>query len=246
MSEALAQTTQAVINDAVAQQAQEIAAVLKESNVDLIARMITVIGQERVQGFLSETLEQEQGDGLLRKDGQRRTPGGAFFYRIRGRIPATERRQLWPYMPKQRAAVKAQPATQQPAPVPLTWATVQAIYQKISPSATEAKTMKLTLVGRPTKILKQPECVIISLVGKPPSSLPKGLPAVPDNTNSTWAVFIVNKQWNKIAESMKNAEDQLIVDGYPVIKDGANILLAQSCKSLLMEKTAKASKAGQA
>ncbi len=106
--------------------------------------------------------------------------------------------------------------------------------------------MKLTLVGRPAKILKQPECVIVSLVGKPPSSLPKGLPAVPDNTNSTWAVFIVNKQWNKIAESMKNAEDQLIVEGYPVIKDGVNVLLAQSCKSLLLEKAAKAPKAGQA
>jgi hypothetical protein len=250
MSQDSPETAQAVTNDSPAQLAREIADVLQESNVGLIERMIKVIGLERVQALLSVTLEEEQGAGMLRKDGKRRTPGGAFFYRVRGSIPAPERRKLWPYAKQKKAAApeaaSKQPAPEQPAPAPIPWATVQVIYKKISPIATEAKTMKLTLVGRPAKILKQPECVIISLVGKPPSSLPKGLPTVPDNANSTWAVFIVNKQWNKVAESMKNAEDQLIVEGYPVIKDGSNILLAQSCKSLLLEKAAKAPKAGQA
>ena len=205
----------AVNDDSPAQRAHEIAAALAESNVGLIQRILTVIGLERAQAFLAATLKQEQAGGMLRKDGKRRTPGGAFFYRVRGSIPTPERRKLWSYAKQKKAASSAtvpkQPGPEQPAPEPITWATVQAIYKKISSSATEAKTMKLTLVGRPAKILKQPECVIISLVGKPPGSLPKGLPTVPDNANITW---------------------------------GVNVLLAQSCKSLLTEKAAKLPKPG--
>ena len=76
--------------------ARAIAAALKEPNIALIYRMITVIGPERTQAFLRETLELEAKDGLLRRDGKRRTPGGAFFYHVRGKLPAAERKRLWP------------------------------------------------------------------------------------------------------------------------------------------------------
>jgi hypothetical protein len=81
--------------------------------------------------------------------------------------------------------------------------------------------------------------------GKEPPSLPKGLPVPPPNSAVTWAVFIATKQWNTVQESItKNADDQLIVEGYPLIdpKSGANVVLVTSCKSVLQDRAAREAK----
>lgn len=101
--------------------------------------------------------------------------------------------------------------------------------------------MKLTLVGRPKKVAKAGEgAVVVSLQGKPPGSLPKGLP-VPPEAGITWAIFIVNKQWGKVKDSITaNANDSLIVEGYPLVdKNGVGIVLATNVKSKLMEIAAR-------
>ncbi len=46
-------------------------------------------------------------------------------------------------------------------------------------------------------------------------TLPKGLPPLP-NTPTTYMIFIQQKQWNKVRDAMQNADDALIVEGYPV------------------------------
>jgi hypothetical protein len=82
--------------------------------------------------------------------------------------------------------------------------------------------------------------------GKEPGSLPKGLPTPPEGSAITWAVFIVNKQWAKVSESVQNnADDQLIVEGYPVVdtKRGVGVVLASSCKSVLMDRAEREAKA---
>ena len=88
--------------------------------------------------------------------------------------------------------------------------------------------MKITLIGRPLKIIQQAECVILSMKGKEPGSFPKGLPTPPAASAITWAVFIANKQWAKVAASLANQpEDNLIVEGYPLLKDGVAVVLVQ-------------------
>jgi len=82
--------------------------------------------------------------------------------------------------------------------------------------------------------------VILSMKGKEPGSLPKGLPTPPADSAITWAVFIANKQWAKVATSIETQqEDKLIVEGYPLLKDGIAVVLAQSCKSVFLEKASK-------
>jgi len=83
--------------------------------------------------------------------------------------------------------------------------------------------------------------------GKAPPSLPKGLPTPPVNSAVIWVVFIVNKQWNAVKDSINsNPEDNLIVEGYPIIdpKNGANVVLVTSCKSVMQERAARAAKPG--
>src|SRR4029079_17070701 len=118
------------------------------------------------------------------------------------------------------------PKERKPAPVPTqavvappvlapTWDEVKQLVKAAMQQIGEAKTVKITLIGRPSKVVQQPSCVVVAMKGKAPPSLPKGLPAPPTNSAITWAVFIANKQWNGVKDSIiGNPEDNLIVEGY--------------------------------
>ena len=227
---------------------KQIADALTESNLALICKIITVIGAERTQAFLAQTQESMTQGGLLRKDGQPRTAGGVFFYLVRGAISKEERKQLFPYQKKKQSPkATGQPQTlQAKSQAPgLTWQEAIPFIAQVFQSIGEAKNVKITLIGRPGNVVQQPTCVLVSMKGKEPGSLPKGLPAPPEGSAITWAVFIATKQWAKVSESVqKNADDQLIVEGYPVVdtKRGVGVVLASSCKSALMERAEREAK----
>jgi len=215
----------------------QIAEALGEPNVVLIRQIITVIGAARAQEVLGKTLELEAQGGILTREGdRRRTPGGVFFHLVRQTIAGSEKRKIWPF-------IKPSTPSAAPKPIELTWAQALELVKQVKEQPGEAKTVKVTLIGRPLKIIKQAECVILSMKGKEPGSLPKGLPTPPADSAITWAVFIANKQWAKVATSIETQqEDKLIVEGYPLLKDGIAVVLAQSCKSVFLEKAAKAQK----
>lgn len=210
---------------------QEIAAALAESNTELIGKIVEVIGDERAQEFLQRALAVEEQGGLMTTDqSRRRTPGGVFFHMVRGGLPTPERRQIWP-----RELFRNRP----PRPVvQLSWDEAKLLIAQVIKEVGEAKTVKVTLIGRPLKVVAQKECVVVSLKGGAPPSLPKGLPAVPEGSAITWAVFIVNKQWNKIKETIsRNQDDKLIIEGYPIVgKNGVAAVMATNCKSVLTER----------
>jgi phosphorylated adapter RNA export protein len=84
---------------------KHIAETLQEGNVLLIKQVVEVIGPERTQEFLQKTLEIEAAGGLMTTDSKRRrTPGGVFFYTVRGGIPKEEQRRIWPHARKKRPA----------------------------------------------------------------------------------------------------------------------------------------------
>ncbi len=227
--------------------ARKIADALSEPNIALIEQIITVIGPARTNAVFLSALEVEAGGGLMTSGGdRRRTQGGVFFHLIRKAIAGKEKRQIWPPADKKPGAPQGTGdgvTNPGPKPAPILWAQVVELAKQVKEQPGEARTVKITLIGRPLKIVKQPECVILSMKGREPSALPKGLPSVPAGSAITWAVFIANKQWAKVAASISNQpEDNLIVEGYPLLKDGVAVVLAQSCKSVLLEKAAKAQK----
>jgi hypothetical protein len=129
----------------------------------------------------------------------------------------------------------------------MTWDEAKTLIVQVIKTPGEARTVKLTLIGRPQKIIAQQACVVVSLKGKEPPSLPKGLPPVPEGSTITWAVFIVNKQWNKVKASIEqNQDDQLIIEGYPLVgKNGVAAVMATNCKSVLMERAQREAKEAQ-
>lgn len=223
---------------------KQIAETLNEPNLALLREVLTVIGPERAQEFFQKTLEIEAQGGLMLKNGsRRRTPGGVFFYTVRHAIPKSEERLIWPPANKAKDGVASEP----PAP-PIqapSWEEAKQFVIAAIKSIGEAKTVKITLVGRPSRVVQQQSCVVIALKGKEPPSLPKGLPTPPANSAITWAVFIANKQWSKVKDSIQgNGSDQLIIEGYPLVdpKSSASVVLATSVKSVAQERAQREEK----
>lgn len=91
-------------------------------------------------------------------------------------------------------------------------------------------TVKLTLIGRPGRVIQAGDCVITTLQssGKLPT-LPKGLPA-PPTVPTTFIVYIAAKQWRKVEAALTDPDDALIIEGVPVYDERLPglVLLAQS------------------
>lgn len=70
------------------------------------------------------------------------------------------------------------------------------------------------------------------------STPPTLLSRVPPPPFRLSAVFIVNKQWKKFKAIIEaNENDALIIEGYPIVgKNGVAAVMANNCKSVLMER----------
>jgi hypothetical protein len=153
-----------------------LAEVLQEPKRTLLTKVLRTLGMDRTTAILAETLQCEANGGMLTQDGtRRRTPGGVFFQLVKQQATQQERRRLFP-----RPA--PQPGQRQPQrqPTALAWDEVQTILETlVTEPPGEARTMKLTLIGRPGKVETRGQAVVFRMQGKPPGSLPRGLPPVP-------------------------------------------------------------------
>jgi hypothetical protein len=213
-----------------------LAAVLQEPNRPLLTQVLRTLGQDRTQAVLTATLEQEAAGGMLTHDGtRRRTPGGTFFQLVRQQTSPHERRWLFP-----RTASQTRQGPPQVAAV-LTWEEASTLIQTLATEPPgEARTMKLTLIGRPGKVETRGQAVVFRMQGKPPGALPRGLPPVPAQPPMMWNVMVALRQWNRVKDSLAaNQDDQLIIEGYPLMQGSQHVLLAQSCVSMLQQRAQK-------
>jgi hypothetical protein len=220
--------------------AETLADVLQEPNLPLLRQVLYRLGHDRAAALLADTLQCEAHGGLLTTEvTRRRTPGGTFFHLVRQQLTPQERRQLFPWTPAPRTG-RPQQATPRTPPVP-TWEDILALIDALTTTpAGEARTMTVTLIGRPSRVESRPSCVVFRLQGKPPGSLPKGLPPVPAQPPLTWTVMVAVRQWNRVKDSLAtHQEDQLIIEGYPLLQGTQHVLLAQSGVSMLQQRAQK-------
>src|SRR5512142_2087913 len=136
-----------------------------------VARVVKQLGPEQALAFLHEALAIEESGGLMLPDGsRRRTPGGVFFYLVRTKGPPAVQ-GLWGRKPKHpkpegHQVVSPQLATPaaEPPPLPplraMTWEDRLAVLQEIGAEKGSASTMKITLIGRPGKLVEKGSCVV--------------------------------------------------------------------------------------
>jgi len=179
--------------------------------VEQIERIVQHLGADAALAFLQETLQVEAQGGMWLPDGsRRRTPGGVFFYLVKGRIPHQTRGLIWPHLKKQ------QPRKEKPKIEPLPWEECLKLVPEALQQPGEATTVKITLIGRPGRVVEQGNVVLTTMHSRTKApTLPKGLPQPPD-APTTYVVYVAGKQWRKVANSIQDPQDKLILEGYPV------------------------------
>ena len=185
----------------------EISEKMSEDNLDQLTTAVNVIGLERAKTCLRKAVEIEENGGMMIISGKRRrTAGGVFFYMVRTDASKDEQKIIFPNLFQEKAN-------------PPSWKECNIYIAKLlsQPQKGTVTKVKLTLIGRPKQVAKAKTCMVAVMEGRPiPASMPKGLPTPPKSASS-FAVFIATKQWNRVAESLKeNKEDELIVEGYPI------------------------------
>jgi len=207
--------------------AGEIAAQFGETEVEpkrLIGRALRNLGEERVRAFVVQALEVEATGGLMLPDGsRRRTPGGVFFHLMRSGIDKKASRKIfWSHTTPQsqgtqRTTLGAGPATDAGA-TPFDWTTFGAAAAEAMSSAGEATTVKLTVIGRPGKIVGRGDVALVALRSEKVPSLPKGVP-VPSSPTVDYMMLVGMKQWRKVAEALAaDPTDKLLIEGYPSVQ----------------------------
>jgi hypothetical protein len=213
---------------------QKIADTLGETNpvpLKQIRRIVEILGESRAQTLLDEALDIEAAGGMLTADGKRRrTPGGVFFKLAKDKATPEERRTIFP-PPKRKKKAKPKP----PEPGELARLANEALKGE-----GEVTTVKLTIIGRPGRIIEKESVMITSMQSSKPPTLPKGLPRPPGDP-TVYVVYIALKQWRKVQVSIQNdPNDKLIVEGYPVFdkrigQGGVMTVYAQSVTTVEMQ-----------
>ncbi len=235
---------------------------LKEPNIWLMRSVAAMLGMEAVEAVYQRTLEIEAAGGMMTKEGdRRRTSGGVFFLLAREQMTARQRRKVFglppnPLNTKRQPKASATPTTTEqpkpaaaPKPPPLTLEQTIALLKatlSIDPQKRGVAVMKTTIIGRPKQIKKLDACTLLVLGQKAPPVMPKGLPPMPDTSKATIAVFVANKQWEKVEAALKaDPQDEAIIEGYPV-NDPKNQLTgvwAQSCTSKNLQRAKREAQA---
>jgi hypothetical protein len=193
--------------------ARQIAAALGETlavPVDQIRRIVEVLGADQAWALLKKTEVVQTEGGLNVKDGSRaRSKGGVFFQLARQTLDPAGRRYVWP----SRRPSNATKAGGQG----LVWSERLAIITQLRRAPGEVRTAKLTLIGRPGRVVVKDEVVLISLpsLGKQPT-LPRELPQPPTVSTSA-IVYVALKQWRPVEAALTDPKDRLIVEGFPAL-----------------------------
>ena len=178
-----------------------------------IRRIVERLGADSALTFLREALKMEAQGGMLLPDrSRRRTPGGVFFHLVRSRTSKKDRAFIWPPVPPSPRPSRAK----EPVAPPLAWEDRLAVLEEVLKQKGIATTVKITLVGRPGKVVEKGDSVIIGMQSTKVPALPKGLPT-PPSTPTDYVVFIARKQWAKVGDAIQNPDDALIIEGFPVI-----------------------------
>jgi hypothetical protein len=135
--------------------------------------VVQVLGIERAQAIYEQAMEVEAAGGMMLPDGsRRRTPGGVFFKLVRDSASEAEREKIFPLQPWTKK--RKQPQQSTPAAAPSAPSATVLITE--IPNATgEARTVKITLVGRPGRIIAKQGYIITSMEHSKVPSLPKGI-----------------------------------------------------------------------
>ncbi len=179
----------------------------------LVREVVERCGVPFARDVLNDTEEVMRMGGMLTAEADRlRTKGGVFFYLARGRMSDEVRHVIFP--PRTVRTRRKPESNARPSEPDFNWAARIAIVRSLLKEQGEARTVKITLIGRPGKVETRKETVILTMshsAGTP--TFPRGVP-LPPSTPTLYTVYVAAKQWKRVEEALKeSSEDVLILEG---------------------------------
>jgi len=200
--------------------AGEIAAQLGETEeepIRQIRRAVRLLGEHRVRTVVARARDVEAAGGMMRADGsQKRSLGGVFFILMRDDVGRKDFYRIFKGDHHQRTGGTGAAPHTTPTPFDGTTFGTAAIEAMNEPG--EATTVKLTVIGRPGKIVERGDVVLVGMRSEKVPSLPKGVPA-PPSPQTDYLVLVGMKQWRKVAEALAaDSADKVLIEGYPIVQ----------------------------
>ena len=222
-----------------------IAQALSETEPEPIAQIERIIercGLDQAQAWLQQTQEIEANGGeMLPDNSRRRTLGGVYFKPVRKTVSFKDKVYIFPqYRKRAQPAPWAAAAT--PPPPPVSWDAREPFVK--AATGGKASTVLITIIGRPGKAVERPGFALLLLKRSgalPP--LPKGVPTPPQG-DTDYIVYVGEKQWRKVKESLKQPEDVLICEGTPILDPKFNgiTVFATNVTTKLLQQAMRAAK----
>ena len=131
------------------------------------------------------------------------------------------------------------------APPSIRWAHREARIASLQATHGTVSSVKVTLIGRPTRVSEQSQFTLLTLSDPGPlSSLPKGIPVPVKVPPTTYSVFIGKRQWKQVAESLKQPKDVLIVEGTQMLNAAGKtiVVFATSTTTKLLRRANRMAK----
>ena len=211
---------------------------LDRSALTTIHQALQTIGTDELQALAQQARADAKEGGIVGLDGTHLLkPGEIFVYSCYGAIPTALRTTLTPpagYRVAPRPAVP-KPITAKPALAPKAAPQPGTAAPMTTP---KGATVKATVVGRPQKIERHQDHVVLTLTTGTVPALPKGLPTPPGPWTAT--VYVALKQWAKVEPQLAaHADDIAIIEGVTTF-DGRQVLIfASNCTTKLLQQAKK-------
>jgi len=189
----------------------------EEEPIRQINRAVRILGEHRVRTVVARALDIEAAGRMMRADGsQKRSLGGVFFILMRDDVGRKDFYRIFKGGQQQRT--NGPGAAARTTTVPFDWATFGANAAEAMSEAGEATTVKLTVIGRPGKVVERGDVALVAMRSEKAPSLPKGVPA-PPSPQTDYMVLVGMKQWRKVAEALAaDPADKLLIEGYPTVQ----------------------------
>lgn len=174
-----------------------------------IFRTLLYCGIEFGLDMLDKAIAVQADGGLMVQDGSRpRTFGGTYFVIARDEMTFEQRGWVYHFPNHARKEKEKQSVINLEL-----WNNRLPLLEGLQEERGVAKTVKVTIIGRPGKIEVRPDVVITTMEYAARNIvLPKGVPPIPE-TPTVYTIYISAKQWRKVEERIADPNDMLIIEG---------------------------------
>jgi hypothetical protein len=201
-----------------------------EGPIHQIELILQHVGKDFLDSLIAETQSIEANGGMMTDDGKRRrTIGGIFFYLAKGKLEGKVRQLIFPGFGQKEKAKS------------IDWQGRTKHLKDIlnAEAAGELKYLVVTIQGRPNQVVVSEASVILTLTHHAaPMPYPRGVPT-PPNDPVLYTVYMSNKHWESVKESLdKYKNDRIVVEGSQFLDNETNsiAILALNVTTKRMQK----------